>query len=234
MAQGLKWVLDTCQLQAQVLTCTLNVENAGKSPVNLQIPGTSVMAVTSSGWLYLGQVSPNPIKLSPRQKTRATVRFNGVSQNTDFFAVIRLGEAWFTGVTIPSEKITASNARCRFVGGPFSDKILTCTLVVRNENPQDLTLTILGPNSFVTIDSGATFKGARGMGGEERISLIVPAKGEVGISLQFGVNDYSFRQDGYFPQKANIVRFRTIGGWIEARDVPFLYCGENYGSCQNP
>lgn len=234
MAQGLKWILESCQLQAQVLTCTVNVENMSKSLANIQIPGGTVVAVTSSGWLYQGQALPNPIKLSPGQKTKVTVRFSGLSQNTDSFAVIRLGEAWFTGITIPSQKLTVTDSKCRFSRIQY-DYELTCTLVVRNENPVDVTLTILGSDSFVALDSGATFKGAWGVReGAQRFVVVVPGQAEVGVSVYFQASYGSFQKDGYFPQKARVVRFRTVGGWIEAKDVPFLYCGENYGPCQNP
>ncbi|MGC8905260.1 hypothetical protein [Thermus sp.] len=222
-AGGAKWRLEECQLKDQRLTCRIQVENPSNKPINLQVSPASIMAVSSSGWLYLGQMSPNPLNLGPAQKARVTVSFNNVTQGLSVFPLVRVGEAYFTGIALPSEKLTASpKGWCLFDANDWQHNLL-CSVFVVNNSDQDVEITVIPGDSFANLDNGIPAKG-RNLPKENSNTLVIPAKGERGFLIGFNT--------GYFgqptlPQVANLIRIRTLGGWIEAREIPFRYCGAN-------
>ncbi|MGC8877568.1 hypothetical protein [Thermus sp.] len=228
-AGGAKWRLEECQLKDQRLTCRIQVENPSNKPINLQVSPASIMAVSSSGWLYLGQMSPNPLNLGPAQKARVTVSFNNVTQGLSVFPLVRVGEAYFTGIALPSEKLTASpKGLCLF----DNDRgFLRCSVFLVNNNDEDVEITVIPEDSFANLDNGIPAKG-RDLPKENSNTLVIPAKGERGFLIRFNT---SYFGQPTLPQVANLIRIRTLGGWIEVRDIPFKHCGPQQNEqCPSP
>lgn len=220
-AGGAKWRLEECQLKDKRLTCRIQVENPTNKPIKLQVAPASIMAVSSSGWLYLGQMSPNPVDLGPVQRARVTVTFNNVEQGLSVFPLVRVGEAYFTGIALPSERLGASpKGWCLFNlydGHPYG---LLCSVFVTNSNNEDVEITILPKASFASLDNGIPATGLR-LEKEQSNTLVVPAKGERGFLIRF---DSGYAGQPTLPRAASLIRIRTLGGWIEARGIPFRYC----------
>lgn len=239
-AYGLKWVLESCQLQNRNLTCTVKVTNPGQRLLELLIPPDGVMAITSLGRLYPGQALPNFLRVNPGQTTQISLGFSGIPESTDFFPAIRVGEAFFLGVSvpIPSEKVSVSRVECGIGNLGVAMKI-KCSLTLMNHDEKDFNLLFFPGQSFTTLDTGMTHYGAgsREAGYSDRASVLIPARGEASITVFFDANMEGFKASGYFPKRAKVLRIKVQDGWIDLRDVPFRYCADplrDYGRAVCP
>jgi len=230
---GLSLTLTGCTLAGDTLRCTVEVVNPQPKAISVNIAPASVLAVTSSGWLYQGQVSASSLRLDPNKRTTLTLTFRGVKDSPGLFALIQVGEARFLGVVVPgAPKLTAKGGYC-FYGRlwGFGDTWqLACHLDVSNDTGSDLLLRLNPLESFAISELGSKYAGVRVVVGEEfreygeMADLTIPAGTVTRIGVIFDAR-YG-QQQGFLLQKMQLVRFRVGGGFLELRDVPVKYCGQ--------
>lgn len=226
---GLNLTLQGCRLSGDILTCTVEVSNPHTKPMSTTIAPNTVLALTTSGWLYQGQVSAGTVRLNPGGKTTLNLTFRGVNNPTGLFAMIQVGDARFLGVMTPgATKLMASDGYCIY-WGPYDGMV--CHVTIANDTDADLNLRVFPNQSFVITDLGARYLGARVVLGQSQydyntpVDVTVPARTATRIGIRFSEANYAAQL--YLPQKVQLIRIQVGGGFLELRDAPVRYCGED-------
>lgn len=236
---GLNLTLQGCRLSEDRLTCTVEVSNPHTKAMSATIAPNSVLALTASGWLYQGQVSTSTVRLNPGGKTTLNLTFRGVNNPTGLFAMIQVGDARFLGVLVPgATKLTAHDGYCVYWVWGY-DRGMVCHVAIANDTDSELKLRVFPNESFVITDLGARYRGdlvVLGQTGYERnqpVDITLPARTTTRIGIWLSEAKYSNQR--YLPEKVQLIRIQVGGGFIELRDAPVRYCGEDKKEpCESP
>jgi len=225
---GLNLTLTECTLTGDILRCTVEVTNPQPKAISVNIPPSSVLAITSSGWLYQGQASASSLRLDPNNKTTLTLTFRGLKDPFGLFALIQVGEARFLGVVVPgAPTLTAVDGYCFYYTSFPLARRLACHLNARNDTGSDLLLRLNPFESFVISELGSKYAGTHVVIGERTTDaitdVVIPARTTTRIGVVFAAN-YG-QQSGFLLQRMQLVRFKVSGGFLELREVPVKYCG---------
>lgn len=230
---GLNLTLQGCSLSGDTLNCTVEVANPQSKAVSASLTPASVQALTASGWLYQGQASAGSLRLGPGGKTTLRLSFRGVDNPSGLFAMIQVGEARFLGVMVPgAPKLVAKDGYCSYYAEHEFDRNndLFCHLTIANDTDTDLKLRLNPNQSFVVTELGSRYLGTNVVLGERSwddgriVDLTVPARTTTRLGVVF--DEAKYGQQAYLLQKVQLIRFQVGGGFLELRDAPVRYCGE--------